>query len=356
MALNFQENVSLKDYSTMQVGGAAKYLVCVESRDDLVKAVLFAKEKDIPQRVVGSGSNTLFTDKGYEGLIVVSGIKGIDILEQDDVSVLIKSGAGEVWDDLVSKSVDMGLSGIEATSIVPGTVGAAPVHNVGCYGQEVAETITELTAYDTSKDEFVIIPNNECGFRYRTSRFEQEDRGRFIIVDVTFKLKKTPMEPPFYKDVEEYFKEKGIFEYNPASIREAVIAIRTRKLPDPKVIPNNGSFFRNPVISKEQFDKLIEEVPSLNEAPPGWSQSPRWFLPEGKVKIAAAYLVELAGFSSYEDPETGMATWPKQNLVLVNKSARNAADVITFKNKIADAVRDKFHIDLEDEVEIVGNK
>ncbi|MDZ4231299.1 MAG: UDP-N-acetylmuramate dehydrogenase [Patescibacteria group bacterium] len=353
MALDFQENVSLKDYCTMRVGGAARYLVHVKSKEDVVEAVSFAKGKDIPQRVIGGGTNTLFTDEGYHGLVIVDGIKGMEIMEQDEASVLIKCSAGEIWDDLVKRSIDMELSGIEATSIVPGTVGAAPVHNVGCYGQEVSETITELTAYDTSIDEFVNILGGECGFKYRTSRFEQEDKGKFIITDVTFKLRKIPMEPPFYKDVEKYFEENNILEYSPAAVREAVMAIRNRKLPDPKVIPNNGSFFRNPVIGKNQFDELIQRVPSLKEIPSGWSQPPHWILADGKVKLAAARLVELAGFSNYEDAETGMATWPRQNLVLINKSAKSADDVMVFKDKIISAVMDKFGVELEEEVEII---
>ncbi len=354
MALNFQENVSLAQYSTMRVGGPARFLVHVQSKEDISKAVGFAKEKGLPLRVIGSGSNIFFTDKGYEGLIIVDQLMGMEVLAQDDMEVLIKASAGEIWDDLVRQSVDMGLSGIEAISIVPGTVGAAPVHNIGCYGQEVAETITELTAYDMESDDFVIIPNKECEFRYRTSRFEKEDKGRFIITDVTFKLSRTPMSPPFYKDVERYFEENSITEHTPASVREAVITIRNRKLPDPKVVPNNGSFFRNPIIGQEQYDDLVKRVPELEQAPPGWPQPPRWFLPDGRVKLAAARLVELAGFSNYEDPETGMATWPKQSLVLINQNAKSAEDVMVFRNKIVSAVKDKFGIELEDEVEIVG--
>jgi len=356
MALNFQENVPLDKYSTMRVGGSARYLAQVQSREDVIEAVKFAKEKDLSIKVIGSGSNTLFTDAGYDGLVVINAIKGIEILEEDEGTVLIKSGAGEVWDDLVRRSVDMELSGIEATSIVPGTVGAAPVHNVGCYGQEVSETLVELTAYDLEKGEFVTLQNEDCGFQYRTSRFEKEDRGHFAITDATFRLKRTPMEPPFYKDVEKYFEENDIVERSPTAVREAVIAIRTRKLPDPKVVANNGSFFRNPIISKEQFDVLLEKEPVLNETPAGWPQPPRWVLSDGRVKLAAARLVELAGFSNYEDSETGMATWPKQNLVLINKSAKGAKDVIAFRDKIVKAVEGRFGIHLEDEVEIVGTK
>ena len=353
MVLNIKENVLLKDYSTMGVGGPARYLVEILSLKDLVEALAFAKKRDLPVFVVGGGSNVVFPDKGYVGVIIACRITGFEVLRETEHNVFIRVGAGEVWDDVVFKSVKMGLSGIEAMSIVPGLVGAAPVHNVGCYGQEVSETIVELSAYDIKKEKTVIFKNKDCKFGYRTSRFEKEDKGRFIIVDVTFRLNRVGMKAPFYKDVEKYFTEHNIKEYSPDKVREAITAIRTYKLPDPKKVANTGSFFRNPVVSMKEFDDMAKKVPSLNEAPRGWPQPPRWFLPDGRVKIAAARLVELAGFSAYEDKETGMATWPRQNLVLVNRNAKSCADVIAFRNKIARAVRDMFDIELENEVEIV---
>ncbi|MCR4260806.1 MAG: UDP-N-acetylmuramate dehydrogenase [Candidatus Colwellbacteria bacterium] len=353
MALSIKENVSLKEYSTMRVGGPARYLATILTARELVEALSFAKAKDLPVFVVGGGSNVIFGDDGYPGLVIACRIKGFEVLRETDNHTFIKVGAGEVWDDVALKSVEMGLSGIEAMSIVPGLVGAAPIHNIGCYGQEVSETILELNAYDTKEGRTVTFENKDCKFGYRTSRFEKEDKGRYVIVDVTFRLNRTSMKPPFYKDVEQYFEEQGVKEYSPEKVREAVIAIRRRKLPDPNEIPNTGSFFRNVVVSMKEFDDMVKRVPSLNETPEGWPQPPRWFLPDGKVKVASARLVELAGFSSYEDKETGMATWPKQNLVLINKNAKSARDVIMFRDKIAKAVKDKFGIDLEDEVEIV---
>ncbi len=353
MALDIKENVSLKDYSTMRVGGVARYLATVYTVEDLVEALNFAKEKSLPVFVVGGGSNVVFLDEGYAGLVIACRIGGFEVLDETDSNALLKAGAGEVWDDVVLKSVEMGLSGIEAISMVPGLVGAAPVHNIGCYGQEVSETITELTAYNVKEGKSVIFKSEDCGFGYRTSRFEKEDKGRFVIMDVTFRLNRAWMKPPFYKDVEKYFRENSIKEYTPKNIREAVMAIRKRKLPDPREVANTGSFFRNPVISMKEFDDITKKVSSLNETPEGWPQPPRWFLSDGRVKIAAARLVELAGFSAYEDIETGMATWPKQSLVLVNRNAKSAADVIAFRNKIAQGVKDMFGIELEDEVELV---
>ena len=353
MALNIKENVSLKEYSTMRVGGFARYLAIISTIEELVEALSFAKEKSLPVFVVGGGSNIVFGDDGYPGLVIACRIGGFEVMRESDEHVFIKVGAGEVWDDVVLKTVEMGCSGIEAMSIVPGLVGAAPIHNIGCYGQEASETILELSAYDIKEGKTVTFENKDCKFGYRTSRFEKEDKGKYVIVDVTFRLNRTSMKPPFYKDVEQYFEERGVDGYPPEKVREAVITIRRRKLPDPKEVPNTGSFFRNVVVSMKEFDDMVKKVPSLNEAPESWPQPPRWFLPDGRVKVASARLVELAGFSSYEDEETGMATWPKQNLVLVNKSAKSAADVISFRNKIAKSVKDMFNVELEDEVEIV---
>lgn len=354
MALNIQENVSLKDYSTMRVGGNARFFALVSSFAELKESIVFAKGKDLPIFIVGGGSNLIFVDTGYEGLVIACRIPGLEILKETDQHVFLKMGAGEVWDDMVARSVDMNLSGIEAISMVPGLVGGAPIHNIGCYGQEASETIWELTTYDIKEEKEVIFTNKECRFGYRTSRFDKEDKGKYVIVDVTFRLNKTPMSPPFYKDVEQYFADHNINDYSPAKIREAVMAIRTRKLPDPKVVPNAGSFFRNLIVSRGEFNQMVEKVPSLNEAPEGWPQPPRWFLPDGTVKVASARLVELAGFSAYEDKETSMATWPKQNLVLVNRGTKSASDVVAFRDKIAEAVKEKFGVELENEVEIVG--
>ena len=351
--MEIKENIPLKDYSAMRVGGPARFLVHVQSKEDLFEALAFAKDKGLKIHVVGHGTNTLFTDEGFDGLVIINRIKGFDILEENDDGALLIIGAGEDWDDVVEKSIDMGLSGIEALSMVPGAAGAAPITNIGCYGQEISETLKELTAYDLENEELVLLSNKECAFRYRGSRFSQEDKDRFIILNITLQLKKGSMKPPFYKDVEKYFAEREIEDYSPAKIREALIYIRSHKLPDPAKIGTLGSFFKNPVVSKEEFEEIEKRVPEINHAKPQWPQPPRWFLSDGMVKIAAARLIELVGFDGYEDSDTGMALWPNQNLVLVNKGASSAGDVIAFKNMIKDAVRDKFGVDLEEEVETV---
>src|SRR3989344_1183059 len=162
MALNIKENVSLKDYSTMRVGGRARYLTTVSNLEELKEALSFAKGKAVPVFVVGGGSNVVFLDDGYAGLVIACRVRGLKILRETGEHVFIKAGAGEIWDDVVLRSVEMGLSGIEAMSTVPGLVGAAPIHNIGCYGQEASESIVELTAYDTKEDKSIVFDNKDC--------------------------------------------------------------------------------------------------------------------------------------------------------------------------------------------------
>lgn len=354
--MKFEENVPLAEYTTMRVGGPARYLTHIKNKEELVEAVEFAKEKDLEIMIIGGGANTVFSDQGYGGLVIINEIKGVEVSE-DGQGVLVKAGSGEIWDDVVKKSVELDLTGIEAMTMVPGTVGAAPVHNIGCYGQELSETFVVLEAYDRKEEKFVELTKEDCGFGYRTSvlRFDhpKSEEGRYIVVSVTMKLKKGSMEAPFYKDLEAYFKENNISDFSPTNVRRALIHIRTNKLPDPKEVANSGSFFRNPVVSKEKFNQIEKKEPSINDSPEGWPQPPRWFLPDGSVKIAAGWLVEQAGYSSHSDEETGMATWPTQNLTIVNKKAKSAGDVIKFKDDIKRKVKNKFGIDLEEEVRVI---
>jgi UDP-N-acetylmuramate dehydrogenase len=270
---------------------------------------------------------------------------GYEVQEIDENNIYLTIGAGENWDSIVERSVAAGLTGIESLSLIPGTTGATPIQNVGAYGQEISETLTTVAAYDTQAGQLLTIPGSDCGFSYRSSRFKTTDRGRFYILGITLHLTKGRPLPPFYGSVETYFREHGVTDYTPAALREAVIAIRQSKLPDPAVIHNTGSFFANPIIPRPQFTELND----LDQSIPSW--------PVGNdndsVKLSAAWLIEQAGFKDFHDPETGMATWPKQALVLINEKARSTADLLTFKKKIVDAVQAKFGITLTQEPEML---
>lgn len=327
----------------MGLGGPAAYLCEVTNRQEAVEALQWAAGKALPVLMIGIGSNIVWRDEGFSGLVIVNKIMGFELYEEDELNVYLTIGAGENWDGVVARSVEAGLTGIEALSLVPGTTGATPVQNVGAYGQEVSQTITALEVYDTQAGAVITLAGADCGFGYRTSRFKTTDRGRFYILGVTFHLFKSNPMPPFYPAVQSYFDIHGITEYTPAALRQAVIAVRRAKLPDPAEVRNNGSFFANPVIGAD----VAAEIKMTYQNLPSWPQ------PDGRVKISAAWLIEQAGFKGVHDEETGMATWFFQPLVLVNEKARSTADLLAFKQKIVDAVQQKFGVTLEQEPELL---
>lgn len=332
------ENSPLSDHSTMRLGGTASFLCTVTKDDELLEALEFARQKNIPVRMIGIGSNIIWDDSAYRGLVIVNDYQGMYV---EDNNLHIASGV--IWDDAVLRSVNEALSGIEFLSLIPGTSGATPIQNVGAYGREISDTLLSLRAYDTHKREFVEIKNADCGFGYRTSRFKTTDAGRFYITSITLALTKENPKPPFYDSLQEYLDNHGIKEYTTDIIRKAVIDIRTNKLPDPKNVANTGSFFANPVITMREYDKLRANFPELK----AWDY-------QDKMKLSAGWLLEQAGFKDYHDEATGMATWPKQSLVLVNESARSTNDLITFRNNIIAEVKEKFGITLKQEPELIS--
>lgn len=327
----------------MRLGGKAAFLVEVTSRPEVEQAVQFALEKQIPMLMIGDGSNIVWRDEGFPGLIIVNNIKRFETQHEDEQNVYITAGAGDHWDAVVARTVAMGLTGIEALSLIPGTAGATPVQNVGAYGQEIADTLTAVEAYDTQTKAFVTLRGADCGFGYRTSRFKTADRGRFLITAITLHLVRGSMPPPFYGTLQTYLEEHNITDYSPASIRQAVIAIRQSKLPDPAKVANNGSFFANPVISEKALAALQATHPDM----------PHWPAGDGQYKIPAAWLVEQTGFKDFHDPKTGMATWPQQPLVLVNEHAQSTAQLLAFRQKILDGVKAKFDLTLHQEPELL---
>jgi UDP-N-acetylmuramate dehydrogenase len=340
--MHVTENVSLTAYSTMGLGGTAAYVTDIHDAAEIAEAVAWARGKGVPTRMIGGGSNIFWQDEGFPGLVLVNKITGYDARD-DHGDVLLSVGSGELWDSVVERSVEAGLTGIEALSLVPGSAGATPIQNVGAYGQEIAQTLVHVRAYDTHEAKDVVLPAAECRFSYRDSRFKSgPDRGRFYITGLTLRLRRGNPAPPFYRVLEQYLAEHAITDYTPQVIREAVIAIRTSKLPDPAKVRNNGSFFANPIIPKTDFRKLEQTFDDI----------PHWPARQG-VKLSAAWLIVQAGFNEYHDAETGMATWPAQPLVLVNESARSTQDLLRFKQKIVDAVQAKFGITLRQEPELL---
>jgi UDP-N-acetylmuramate dehydrogenase len=293
--------------------------------------------------MIGGGSNIIWQDSGFPGLVIINKLLHYEAFEEDGTNTYLTIGAGEPWDSVVEHSVAAGLTGIEALSLVPGTAGATPIQNVGAYGQEISQTLTTLEAFDIQAKDFVTLAGSDCGFGYRTSRFKTTDRGRFFITSITLHLMHGNPQPPFYGAVQTYFEEHKTTEFTPLALRQAVMAIRSAKLPDPAVVHNTGSFFANPLVTDAQYAYLADSYNTV----------PHWSAGEGSIKLSAAWLIEQAGFKDAHDPATGMATWPTQPLVLVNEHARSTADLMAFKQKIIDAVRVKFNVTLEQEPELL---
>lgn len=336
-----QEYVPLAQHSTMGLGGTARYLAELAEREELPKLLDWAKEKAVPVIMIGTGSNIIWKDEGFPGLVIVNKLRGFSTEEVDE-DTLVSVASGEPWDEVVAKCCELGMNGIAELSLVPGTTGATPVQNVGAYGREIGDVLVSLEAYDTQTNSFVTLENDDCDFGYRTSRFKTTDRGRFFITEIVMQLSKSAPAPPYYQAVADYLETHHIDVPSVQDIREAVKTIRSSKLPDPSVIANNGSFFANPIITSQEFAAI-----------PNSQDIKHWILEDGTVKLSAAWLIEAAGFKDYHDKETGMATWPSQPLVFVNESAKKTEDLLHFKQKVVQTVRTKFGVELQQEPELL---
>jgi UDP-N-acetylmuramate dehydrogenase len=335
--MDIRTNIPLKNLTTMKIGGPARFFAEVFSLEELQAVYQNAQSKQIPVFVLGGGSNVIAQDAGYQGLVVRMRIPGFDIVKDDLYSTTIKIGAGENWDAIVDKTVKMNLSGIEAMSAIPGTVGAAPVQNVGAYGQEISETLVSLDAYDTENDAFVILQNSECGFSYRHSIFRGESKGRFVITSVTLELSKNQPLPPFYDSLQHYLDEHSIRVYTHQTIRDAVINIRKDKLPDPAEKPSSGSFFKNAIIEQWQLAELQKNYPDIKAFDMG----------NGTYKVPTGWLIEKSGFKGRL--LNGVRVNEKNCLVLINESANGYDDLAAARDEIISAVRDTFRIQIEQE-------
>ena len=338
-SLNIQENVSLEPLTTLKIGGNARYFVRATSEDEVVAALEFAESKGLPVFILGGGSNVLIADSGFEGVVLQIALKSIST----DGSGAVTAQAGEDWDAFVSHCVDHDLAGVETLSGIPGFVGGTPVQNVGAYGQEVAETIVSVRCYDRQKREFVELSNADCGFTYRTSIFNSTMRDRYIVLSVTFALEKGGTPKIVYKDLFEHFGER---QPTLSEVREAVLQIRRSKS---MVIdaddPNSrsaGSFFKNPIVTKEKLTALQAEHGSVLSFPFGES-----------VKIPAAWLIENAGFhKGFALGNAGLSS--KHTLAVINRGGASAADILSLKDEIQAAVSAKFSIELYPEPVFVG--
>ena len=333
--------VALAPLTTLGVGGQARWFARASSEADVAAAHEWADARGLPLFVLGGGSNLVIADEGCEGLVIQIALRGVDPSPRGD-DTLVRAGAGEPWDALVAFTVDRGLAGVECLSGIPGTVGGTPIQNVGAYGQEVATVIDSVTAFDRTERRTVILTAPECGFAYRMSRFKSQDAGRFVVCDVTFRLR--PGAPTVaYPDVIDYVSRQGIASPDVRRVRDAVLAIRARKGMVIDAADSDtrsvGSFFMNPVIDRASFERL--------------APAPHYLMDNDTVKIPAAWLIEQSGFSrGHVDGAVGLST--KHPLAIINRGGATARDVIRLARSIKHAVRDRFGVALRPEPIFVG--
>lgn len=341
--MEIRENVPLAELTTMRLGGAARYVVSVRTPEEIPEALKFAQERGLATWMMGGGANTIGRDSGFNGVVVLNEIRGIEILREDEESLELHSMGGEVWDDLVEFACERGASGIEAMSMIPGTVGAAPVQNIGAYGQDVAAVIVSAEAYDTREEEFIKLAKEEMRLGYRTTRFNTgEDAGRFWIYAVTLRLQKTQLEPPFYNSLQRYIDEHGVTDFSPMDVRKMVSEIRSEKLPDPKEKASAGSFFKNVMVDPAGADAA--EAKGI----------PVWRDAEGRGKINSGWLIEACGLKGKE--LFGFRVSEKAALVLINEKAKTYAELAQARKTIVDAVKAKFGFVLEQEPVEIGKE
>ena len=335
--MDIHTDIPLKNYVTMRLGGNARFMTDIHSSAEVAQIVQKAAAQNLHMYVLGVGSKTVVRDEGFDGLVLRNRIPGFEVVADTASDTTIKIGAGEDWDSVVKRTVDMNLIGIECLSAIPGTAGAAPVQNIGAYGQEVAETLISLEAYDIQDGQHVTLTNEQCGFSYRHSIFRGESAGRYIITTITLRLYKAAPQPPFYKAVQDYLDTNNITLYTAKALRDAVMAIRKDKLPDPKERPNNGSFFKNAIVEDWQLSDLRAEYPDV----------PTYDMPDGRFKVPTGWLIEQTGLKG--QLLHGMRVHDKNALVLINESAASYADLAAARDEIIGAVRDMFRIIIEQE-------
>jgi UDP-N-acetylmuramate dehydrogenase len=347
------ENISLAQYTTFKIGGNARFFCLIKSVDDLKEAVKFAKEKSVPFFVLGGGSNVLISDEGFHGLVMKMEIEGISKHEMrntkyEEKSEIVSAGAGEMWDSFVEWTLEHGFNGLENLSAIPGTVGATPVQNIGAYGVEVGQLIYKVHAFDTQTMKEVELSGRDCHFGYRNSLFKHE-KGRYIVTQVDFVLKKDGKVNISYKELQERFGDQ-VVPPTPVEIRKAVIDIRWHKLPDWNMWGTAGSYFKNPVVTKEKFDELKNLYPEI----PGFPETDeRGQVSYTHVKIPLGWILDnVCHAKGMMHGRVG--TYEKQALVIVTKPGSTARDVVDFTHDLMKQVKDKTGITIEAEVEWVN--
>ena len=337
--MQIEEYIPLSRFTTFKIGGPARFFIRARSVTDLKNALEFAQGRKLPFFILGGGSNILAPDAGFAGVVIKNEISGLDISKKNTHDVLVKVGSGENWDLLVMLFSAKGLFGAENLAGIPGTVGATPVQNIGAYGTEIKDIVDSVEVLNSKTGRLRKMENAECKFAYRESIFKRKEGKDLIITSVTFRLKKKGKLNLEYKDIQKYFADKKIEPKTPEEVRCAVLEIRAGKFPDLKTCGTAGSFFKNVIISKKQYEKLLKKFPSMPSYPMG----------KKELKIPTAWILDtVCGFRGVREKNVG--TFERQALVLVNHGGASAREVRDLAIKMQKAVKQKTGIAIEFEV------
>lgn len=333
-------NYSLSHLNTLGIDAKAAFYAIVHSVDELMALIQSPEVQNGPILILGGGSNILLS-KDFPGIVIHNSLKGLEIVDETADWSLVRSGAGEVWHEFVCFAIDKGLGGVENLSLIPGYVGASPIQNIGAYGVELKDVFHELEALDLRDGSLKTFSHSECRFGYRDSIFKHEAKGKYIITSVTFKLNKKPTLNTSYGAIEEELKVMGITSPGIKEISQAVINIRRSKLPDPAEIGNAGSFFKNPEVSVELYERIKKDNPELVA----------YKTSDQKMKLAAGWLIEQCGWKGKVVNKVGMHR--KQALVLVNYGGASGQELLSHARKVQQSVKEKFGVEIEMEVNVI---
>ncbi|MDE3249229.1 MAG: UDP-N-acetylmuramate dehydrogenase [Bacteroidota bacterium] len=339
-----EENASLRRLNTFGIDATARYFARFETAQQL-EEILSTQKTSYPlpltsTLILGGGSNILFT-KNFNGLLLKNEITGIVNVGEDNEYVYLRVGGGVNWHQFVLYCIDKGLAGVENLSLIPGCCGASPIQNIGAYGVEIKDLFHELEAFHLEEKTILRFNTNDCAFGYRESVFKNKFKGQFAILSVTYKLRKQPVFHTSYGAIQQELEKAGVTELSIKAISDAVIRIRQSKLPDPAVVGNAGSFFKNPTVSGEKFPELKSKYPNI----PGYPQ------PDGTTKLAAGWLIEQCGWKGFREGDAGVH--PLQALVLVNYGNAQGEQIFQLSSRILQSVQEKFGVELEREVNLV---
>lgn len=331
------QNFSLLNFNTLKIDASARFFIFINNYDDLNAIFSDKKLNKFDKFFLGAGSNILFT-KNFDGIVLKNNLKDITIIDENIDEIILECDSGLLWDDFVRFCVNNNLSGVENLAYIPGTIGAAPVQNIGAYGVEQSSSFISLDAFSFDNSKELKFNNNDCNFNYRYSIFKNDKFKNIFIKKVRYKLNKNFKANINYNDLKKYFEKSDAGKLKLVDVYNAVCEIRQNKLPEPSKIPNAGSFFKNPIITIEEFDKISHH----------FQGSGYYKLNERQIKISAAYLIEKAGFKGYCKGD--VCVYDKHSLIICNKGNAKGEEIVNFANEIIETIKEKFYITLEPEV------